>query len=70
MNDNDVVIKARNMVLLEKSVRFRQLLVGGLANHIQPQVVSALRATLSRYLTPHGVWALSSTWFISSRNPS
>jgi ubiquinone/menaquinone biosynthesis C-methylase UbiE len=33
VNDNDVVIKAWNTVLFEKFVRFKHLLIGGLASH-------------------------------------
>ncbi len=35
----------------------------------RPQVIGALRETLSRYSTSKGVWAPSSTWFVTSRNP-
>jgi ubiquinone/menaquinone biosynthesis C-methylase UbiE len=33
------------------------------------QVVDALRATLSRYQRDDGIWAGSSTWIVSARNP-
>ena len=33
------------------------------------QVVDALRETLGVYVRPDGVWAPSSTWFVSARNP-
>ena len=33
------------------------------------QVVDALRETLGRYARPEGVWAPSSTWFVTARNP-
>ncbi len=36
---------------------------------LKPQVVAALRKTLSRYERTDGVWAPSSTWFITARNP-
>ncbi len=36
---------------------------------LKPQVVAALRETLSRYERTDGVWAPSSTWFITARNP-
>ena len=45
-------------------------LAGEEGERLRPRVVVALRATLSRYLRPNGVWAPSSTWFISSRNPA
>jgi ubiquinone/menaquinone biosynthesis C-methylase UbiE len=35
----------------------------------KPQVVAALRETLSRYQRQDGVWAPSSTWFVNARNP-
>jgi len=34
------------------------------------QVVAALRETLSRHQRPDGVWAGSSTWFVTARNPA
>ncbi|HVL59431.1 MAG TPA: class I SAM-dependent methyltransferase, partial [Burkholderiaceae bacterium] len=34
------------------------------------QVIAALRDTLGRYLRDDGVWAPSSTWFVSARNPA
>lgn len=45
-------------------------LAGEEGERLKPQVVSALRATLSRYSTRRGVWAPSSTWFVTSRNPA
>jgi ubiquinone/menaquinone biosynthesis C-methylase UbiE len=45
-------------------------LAGAEGERLQPRVVEALRTTLSRYVTAKGVWAPSSTWFISSRNPA
>ena len=33
------------------------------------KVVEALRETLNKYARPDGVWAPSSTWFVSARNP-
>jgi len=33
------------------------------------QVVAALRETLARHQRPNGIWASSSTWFVSARNP-
>ncbi len=35
----------------------------------QDQVVEALHDTLSVYLRPDGVWAPSSTWFVTARKP-
>ena len=35
----------------------------------KPEVVAALRETLSPYARNDGVWAPSSTWFVSARNP-
>ncbi|MDH4259289.1 MAG: class I SAM-dependent methyltransferase [Gammaproteobacteria bacterium] len=37
---------------------------------LKPQVALALRETLSRYERKDGVWAPSSTWFVTARNPS
>lgn len=36
----------------------------------KPQVVAALRETLARFARPDGVWAPSSTWFITATNPA
>jgi hypothetical protein len=36
----------------------------------KPQVIAALRETLSRYEKPNGVWGPSSTWFVRARNPA
>ena len=36
---------------------------------LKPRVCVALRETLSRYVRPDGVWAPSSTWFITARDP-
>ena len=35
----------------------------------KPEVVAALRETLTPYARDNGVWAPSSTWFITARNP-
>ena len=45
-------------------------LAGAEGERLKPQVVAALRTTLSRFVTPKGVWAPSSTWFVTSRNPA
>ena len=44
-------------------------LAGGEGERLKPQVVAALRETLSRYARKEGVWAPSSTWFITAQNP-
>ena len=44
-------------------------LAGAEGERLRPTVVSALRQTLARYVRPDGVWAPSSTWFISARRP-
>lgn len=44
-------------------------LAGEAGERLKPQVVAALRKTLSKYETPRGVWAPSSCWFISARAP-
>jgi len=36
---------------------------------LKPRVMAALREALTPYLTDKGVWAPSSTWFITARNP-
>ena len=35
----------------------------------KPEVIAALRETLGRYARADGVWAPSSTWFVTARNP-
>jgi ubiquinone/menaquinone biosynthesis C-methylase UbiE len=35
----------------------------------KPQVIAALRETLSSHQRSNGIWAGSSTWFVSARNP-
>ena len=35
----------------------------------KPEVAKALRETLARYSRADGVWAPSSTWFVTARNP-
>ena len=44
-------------------------LAGTEGEKFKPQVVTALRETLSRYVRGDGVWTPSSTWFITARNP-
>ena len=44
-------------------------LAGEDGEHLKPQVEAALRETLSRYARKEGVWAPSSTWFITAQNP-
>jgi ubiquinone/menaquinone biosynthesis C-methylase UbiE len=44
-------------------------LAGAEGERLKPQVMVALRSTLQRYVRPDGVWAPSSTWFITARNP-
>ncbi len=44
-------------------------LAGGEGERLQPQVDAALRETLARYVRKDGVWAPSSTWFVTARNP-
>ncbi len=45
-------------------------LAGDEGQRLKPQVVTALRETLSKYESPKGVWAPSSTWIISARKPA
>jgi len=44
-------------------------LAGAEGERLKPQVVEALRKTLARYDRDDGVWAPSSTWFITARSP-
>jgi ubiquinone/menaquinone biosynthesis C-methylase UbiE len=44
-------------------------LAGAEGEKLRPQVTSALREALGRYDRGDGVWAPSSTWFITARNP-
>jgi ubiquinone/menaquinone biosynthesis C-methylase UbiE len=44
-------------------------LAGDEGERLKPQVTAALRETLSAYARKDGVWAPSSTWFITARNP-
>lgn len=44
-------------------------LAGTDGERLKPQVVAALRETLSRFVRGDGVWAPSSTWFVTARNP-
>lgn len=44
-------------------------LAGAEGERLRPTVVSALRKTLARYVRDDGVWAPSSTWFITARRP-
>lgn len=44
-------------------------LAGAEGERLKPQVVEALRNTLARYERDDGVWAPSSTWFITARTP-
>jgi ubiquinone/menaquinone biosynthesis C-methylase UbiE len=44
-------------------------LAGADAERLKPDVIAALRDTLSAYARANGVWAPSSTWFITAKNP-
>lgn len=44
-------------------------LAGAEGERLKPAVAAALRQTLARYVRDQGVWAPSSTWFISARRP-
>jgi ubiquinone/menaquinone biosynthesis C-methylase UbiE len=44
-------------------------LAGAEGERLKPQVIEALRSALARYERKDGVWAPSSTWFITARNP-
>ncbi|MGH8250709.1 MAG: class I SAM-dependent methyltransferase [Steroidobacteraceae bacterium] len=44
-------------------------LAGEEGERLKPDVVAALRETLAVHVRSDGVWAPSSTWFITARNP-
>jgi hypothetical protein len=44
-------------------------LAGAEGERLKPQVVAGLRETLAPFVRANGVWAPSSTWFISATNP-
>ena len=44
-------------------------LAGTEGERLKPKVVAALREALSRYERTNGIWAPSSTWFITASNP-
>ena len=44
-------------------------LAGAEGEALKPRVEVALRETLGRYVRDDGVWAPSSTWFVSANNP-
>ena len=44
-------------------------LAGTHGEALKPQVMAVLGDTLSRYVRSDGVWAPSSTWFVTARNP-
>lgn len=37
---------------------------------LRPQIEAALREGLDKYLTPDGVYAMTSTWIVAARNPA
>lgn len=43
-------------------------LAGDEGERLRPRVIEALRETLSDYAADEGVWAPSSTWFVTGRN--
>jgi ubiquinone/menaquinone biosynthesis C-methylase UbiE len=44
-------------------------LAGAEGERLRPTVVQALREVLGSYARPDGVWAPSSTWFVTAHNP-
>ena len=44
-------------------------LAGPRGERRKPEVIAALRETLAAYSRDDGVWAPSSTWFVTARNP-
>ena len=45
-------------------------LAGEAGERLRGQVIAALRETLSPYQRADGIWAGSSTWFVTARNPA
>jgi hypothetical protein len=37
---------------------------------LRPTIVEALREGLDKYVTPEGVYAMTSTWIVAARNPA
>lgn len=44
-------------------------LAGASAEQQRPRIASALRETLAQFARADGIWAPSSTWFVTARNP-
>ena len=44
-------------------------LAGASAEQQRPRIAAALRETLAQFARPDGIWAPSSTWFVTARNP-
>jgi hypothetical protein len=44
-------------------------LAGDEAERLKPQVIAALNEALTPFVRGNGVWAPSSTWFITATNP-
>jgi hypothetical protein len=44
-------------------------LAGDEGRRLEPQVIAALRETLAKFARADGVWAPSSTWLVTARNP-
>ncbi len=57
---NDVVSETWNAVLFDKFVRSKHLLIGGSSGDSDE--------ALAPYAKDNGVWAPSSTWFITAGN--
>ena len=45
-------------------------LAGDAGAQRKPEVIAALRDTLSRFARGDGIWAASSAWFVTARNPA
>ena len=45
-------------------------LAGAVGERLKPQVDAGLRQILAPFVRANGVWAPSSTWFITARNPA
>jgi hypothetical protein len=42
-------------------------LAGDVAKQREPEIMAALKAALAGFVTPRGVYAPSSTWFITAK---
>ena len=69
-NGTRAAVKVLHPALVDDEDRVARFLrEGAIVNHLaHPGVVAALRETLAPYSRDDGVWAPSSTWFVTARN--